>query len=153
MPPHKCACVRVCPPPLSLSIYIIMAQEGRFVHKSAAAPTSSPTLARPGFRPTPTASRLQQVTMDGGRPLRPGRQLSHYSSRPPMAAPAPAGPIIIKHIQNNIGSGSGHSIPLAVPGSRAAGGDGVVVVVGSESLTLAVPGSRAADGFRLVFPS
>ena len=36
------------------------------------------------------------------------------------------------------------SIPLAVPGSRAAGGDGVVV--GSEPLTLAVPGSRAADG-------
>ena len=35
------------------------------------------------------------------------------------------------------------SIPLAVPGSRAAGGDGVV---GSEPLTLAVPGSRAADG-------
>ena len=35
------------------------------------------------------------------------------------------------------------SIPLAVPGSRAACGDGVV---GSEPLTLAVPGSRAADG-------
>ena len=35
------------------------------------------------------------------------------------------------------------SIPLAVPGSRAAGGDGVV---GSEPLPLAVPGSRAADG-------
>ena len=35
------------------------------------------------------------------------------------------------------------SIPLAVPGSRAAGGDGVV---GSEPLALAVPGSRAADG-------
>ena len=36
------------------------------------------------------------------------------------------------------------SISLAVPGSRAAGGDGVVV--SSEPLTLAVPGSRAADG-------
>ena len=35
------------------------------------------------------------------------------------------------------------SVQLAVPGSRAAGGDGVV---GSEPRTLAVAGSRAADG-------
>ena len=40
-------------------------------------------------------------------------------------------------------SNANDSIPLAVPGSRAAGGDGVV---GSEPLPLAVPGSRAADG-------
>ena len=42
------------------------------------------------------------------------------------------------------------SIPLAVPGSRAAGGDGVV---GSEPLPLAVPGSRAADAEGTALPS
>ena len=40
-------------------------------------------------------------------------------------------------------SNANDSSPLAVPGSRAANGDGVV---GSEPLSLAVPGSRAADG-------